>query len=122
MRDPTYLFYSDEFVATGSLFWPDYWRPANTIFNINRDSMLWELTGVDYLDMLEQESGQVMVDKGRSGRQMEVVMFYAFHQPRLIETLNVAYGDKDLYRLAWIKTKTPFSMIRHPPGNTCYIY
>ena len=36
-RDPTYLFHSKQFRRTGAIFWPDYWQPSNTVFNINSD-------------------------------------------------------------------------------------
>ena len=79
--------------------------------------MLWELTGVAFVDMMEQESGQILIDRTRSIEALDVLMFYAFHPPRLIEQLDVAYGDKDLYRLAWMRTKTDFHMISHVPGS-----
>ena len=80
--------------------------------------MLWELTGVAFVDMMEQESGQLLIDRTRSREALEVLMFYAFHQPRMIEQLDVAWGDKDLYRLAWMRTNTDFHMISHVPGST----
>ncbi len=39
--DPTYLFDSHEYVTTGALFWPDFWQPRNTIFNVHEESLLW---------------------------------------------------------------------------------
>ncbi|KAF4040354.1 putative Mannosyltransferase [Phytophthora infestans] len=57
VKDPTYLFDTPEFVETGSLFWPDFWTPANTIFNLKTQSLIWELVGTPFVDMFEQESG-----------------------------------------------------------------
>ncbi|EEY67861.1 uncharacterized protein PITG_18259 [Phytophthora infestans T30-4] len=48
VRDPTYLFTTPTFVENGAIFWPDFWHPMNTIFNINKESLLWELVGTPY--------------------------------------------------------------------------
>ncbi|ETV76145.1 hypothetical protein H257_09673 [Aphanomyces astaci] len=37
----------------------DYWKPDNTCFGIDGYSMLWDLMGIDFVDMFEQESGQL---------------------------------------------------------------
>ncbi|RLN61911.1 hypothetical protein BBJ29_010039 [Phytophthora kernoviae] len=86
VKDLTYLFTVPEFVETGAIFWPDFWHPKNTIFNINAESPIWELT----------------------------VQFLALRKPDHFERLKLLHGDKDLFRLAWLKTKTPFHMITTP--------
>ncbi|KAG7388588.1 hypothetical protein PHYBOEH_007798 [Phytophthora boehmeriae] len=116
IRDPTYLFTLPEFVDTGALFWPDFWHPKNTIFNINAESPIWELIGTPYADMFEQESGQLLIDRRRAGVAMEIVQFLALREPDHFERLKLLHGDKDLFRLAWLKTKTPFHMIKTPAG------
>ncbi|TYZ69327.1 hypothetical protein PybrP1_006449 [[Pythium] brassicae (nom. inval.)] len=35
VRDPTYLFALPEFRTEGAIFWPDFWHPDRTIFNIH---------------------------------------------------------------------------------------
>ncbi|KAJ8527408.1 hypothetical protein ON010_g14855 [Phytophthora cinnamomi] len=116
VRDPSYLFTTAEFVQTGAVFWPDFWHPVHTIFNINDDSLLWELLGMEYVDMFEQESGQLVIDKTRSSAAMRMLSLFAFHDPNLFSRYKLAHGDKDLFRLAWLKTKTPFHMVANPPG------
>jgi alpha 1,2-mannosyltransferase len=116
VRDPTFLFESPEFVKTGAVFWPDFWHPAHTIFNINEESLLWELLGMPYTDMFEQESGQLVIDKTRSSAALRMLSLFAFHDPSLFSRYKLAHGDKDLFRLAWLKTKTPFHMVANPPG------
>ena len=66
LKDPTYLFETREFTEKGAIFWPDYWQSSTSIFNINSGSMIWELTGVEFVDMFEQESGQLLIDRTRS--------------------------------------------------------
>ncbi|OWY94928.1 hypothetical protein PHMEG_00035206 [Phytophthora megakarya] len=114
VKDPTYLFTTPEFVNTGAIFWPDFWHPANTIFNINKDSLLWELVGMKYTDMFEQESGQLLIDRRRSEVALEIVQFLALRKPDHFERLKLLHGDKDLFRLAWLKTNTSFHMIQTP--------
>ncbi|KAG7388585.1 hypothetical protein PHYBOEH_007795 [Phytophthora boehmeriae] len=117
VKDPTYLFDTPEFLTTGSLFWPDFWTPQNTIFNIKQRSLIWELLQVPFVDMFEQESGQLMIDRRRTGVALHVAQFLAMREPRHLETLRLLYGDKDLFRLAWLKTSTPFHMIVTPPSS-----
>ncbi|KAG9398945.1 hypothetical protein AC1031_012267, partial [Aphanomyces cochlioides] len=53
----------------------------------------------------------------KSQDALRALMFYSFHHPRLIESLDMAWGDKDLFRFAWMKSQTPFHMIQKPPGS-----
>ncbi|KAG7381630.1 hypothetical protein PHYPSEUDO_005788 [Phytophthora pseudosyringae] len=116
VKDPTYLFDTPEFLETGTVFWPDFWTPANTIFNIKAESLIWELVGTPFVDMFEQESGQLLIDRRLVAVALYVAQFLAMREPRHLERLRLLYGDKDLFRLAWLKTNTPFHMIRTPPA------
>ncbi|KAF4028814.1 putative Mannosyltransferase [Phytophthora infestans] len=117
VRDPTFLFETKEFREHGAIFWPDFWHPEKTIFNIQRESLLWELVDLPFVDMFEQESGQILIDRRRAAVAMEVLMFFAYHRPSHFERLVLAHGDKDLFRLAWMKTHTPFYMMPFPPAS-----
>ena len=116
VRDPTFLFESEEFVRAGAVFWPDFWLPQCTIFHVVEDSLVWQLLDMPYVDMFEQESGQLLIDRRRHAAAMELVHFYAFHTPNLFEQLDLAWGDKDLFRFAWIKLNAPFFMVQKPPA------
>ncbi|KAG1697862.1 hypothetical protein DVH05_015816 [Phytophthora capsici] len=116
VRDPTYLFETPEFKRTGAVFWPDYWHPHYTIFHLHEDSLLWELLDMPYVDMFEQESGQLLIDRRKHGAPLDLVRFFTFHQPNPIEELKLLWGDKDLFRLAWIKLNVPFYMVQTPPA------
>ncbi|OQR89217.1 hypothetical protein THRCLA_09853 [Thraustotheca clavata] len=158
LRDPEYLFATPEFQDTGALFWPDFWHPKETIFNIHDDSMLWTMLNISFVDMFEQESGQLVINRAKHEQALHMLMFYAFHrispQPQpeivglntspppttpveesdfepvedlgenplpqdtnLIQALKLAWGDKDLFRFAWMKTNSSFYMIPKPPGS-----
>ncbi|KAG7381631.1 hypothetical protein PHYPSEUDO_005789 [Phytophthora pseudosyringae] len=116
VRDPSSLFDSPEFETTGAVFWPDYWHPENTIFNIHVKSMLWELLDTPFVDMFEQESGQLLIDRRRHAAPMKLAFFYMFHRPNFFNKLKVAHGDKDLFRFAWLKLEAPFHMVQTPPA------
>ena len=115
LRDPSYLFDAPEFRDTGAIFWPDFWSPHNTIFNVWNSSMVWELTGVPFVDMHEQESGQLLINRRRHARALDVLMFYATPD-NILYRYGPVYGDKDLFRLAWMRAGEPFHMIQQPPG------
>jgi alpha 1,2-mannosyltransferase len=118
LRDPTPLFYSAAFRRHGAIFWPDFWHPGNTIFNVHAQSLLWELLGMDYVDMLEQESGQVLIDRARSRAALDRLMFLATHQPNILRKLLLVWGDKDLFRLAWLSVGKSFHFNdRRLPGS-----
>ncbi|EQC35564.1 hypothetical protein SDRG_06853 [Saprolegnia diclina VS20] len=155
LRDPTYLFHLPEFTSTGAIFWPDFWHPRNTIFNLHDDSLVWPMLNLTYVDMMEQESGQLLLSRSRHEKALHMLMFYAFHRiapqpqpdtfptqplpttsveesefedyvdpeidplhtiPNMIQGLKLAWGDKDLFRFAWLKTNASFHMIATPPG------
>ncbi|RLN54050.1 hypothetical protein BBJ29_003155 [Phytophthora kernoviae] len=114
--DPSFLFKSTEFEDTGAIFWPDFWHPIRTIFNIHATSMLWELLDMPFVDMFEQESGQLLIDRRRHAAPLKLAFFYMFRRPNHFEKLKVAHGDKDLFRFAWLKLEAPFYMIQTPPA------
>ncbi|OWY95753.1 hypothetical protein PHMEG_00034164 [Phytophthora megakarya] len=116
VRDPTFLFSTREFIMNGAVFWPDFWHPRRTLFNLHARSMLWELIDTPFKDMFEQESGQLLIDRTRHAAPLELVYFYAFHRPNFFEKLELVYGDKDLFRLAWLKLEAPYHMIKAVPA------
>ena len=46
LRDPTYLFETDAYKATGSIFWKDFWAASRDEFYVRHDSLLWELLDI----------------------------------------------------------------------------
>ncbi|OWY99023.1 hypothetical protein PHMEG_00030051, partial [Phytophthora megakarya] len=105
-----------EFVDTGAVFWPDFWHPQHTLFYLGEDSLLWELLDMPFVDMFEQESGQLLIDRRRHAAPLELVRFFTFHRPNPFVQLKLVWGDKDLFRLAWLKLDVPFTMIQSPPA------
>ena len=69
------------------MFWPDYWQPNHTMFNLNKASMIWELIGLDFVDMMEQESGQLLVDRTRSRQALEAELPCDILHVQLVQSL-----------------------------------
>lgn len=117
VKDPTYLFDSPEFVANGAIFWPDFWHPSHTEFNIHKDSFVWQVFDLEFVDTFEQESGQILINRRKHQQALNVLMYYGFSLPRVPEDMRLVWGDKDLFRFAWMKVKAGFFMIPGPPGS-----
>ncbi|KAG6961801.1 hypothetical protein JG688_00008907 [Phytophthora aleatoria] len=116
VRDPSFLFEMQEFVDTGAVFWPDFWHPQHTSFYLGEDSLLWGLLDMPFVVMFEQESGQLLIDRRRHAAALELLRFFTFHRPNPFVQLKLVWGDKDLFRLAWLKLGAPFFMIQSPPA------
>jgi len=115
-RDPEYLFNTPEFREKGAIFWPDHWHPDDPfLFHMDHTSLAWELFDVPFIYMHEFEAGQVMIDRIRSKRALAFLEAYVYNA-RLIERLQVVWGDKDLFRFAFLRANTTFHMIQDPPG------
>jgi len=115
VRDPTYLFDTEEFDSSGALFWPDHWHPAHSIFDTGSGGLAWELFGIDYKYQMEQESGQLLVDKSTASNALTLMKYYV-QNFQIVEKLKAVWGDKDLFRFAYRRTRTPFSMISTLPA------
>ncbi|ETK95107.1 hypothetical protein L915_01938 [Phytophthora nicotianae] len=69
-----------------------------------------------FMDMFEQESGQLLIDRRRHAAPLELLRFFTFHRPNPFVQLKLVWGDKDLFRLAWLKLDVPFFMVQSPPA------
>ena len=100
LRDPACLFDTKEYRDTGAIFWPDFGRLAPT-------RSIWKIVDVPYRDEPEFESGQIVVDKRRCWKALQVTMhineysdFYYSH----------IHGDKETFHLAWRKINQAYAM------------
>ena len=133
--NPETLFETPEFREKGAVFWPDFWQPSNSpLFDIQPGHLIWELTGLPFVDQFEQESGQLLIDRTRCWPALHVLMFMISVPPSrnkythwqhgnkkgrrrgLIDHMDLLYGDKDLFRFAWLLSGTPFLFNPHLPG------
>jgi hypothetical protein len=98
--NPEYMFESNEFRNTGAIFWPDYGR-------LSKDRAIWTLCGVEYRDEPEFESGQIMIDKKRCWKELNLTMHLNEHSDVYYKHVH---GDKETYHMAWHMLGTEYSM------------
>ena len=100
VRDPTYLFDCPEYVATGAIFWPDYER-------LEASRKIWNLTGVEYRDEPEFETGQIVIDKRKCFAALSLTMLMNEHSDFWYHHIH---GDKETFHMAWRKLDQPYAM------------
>lgn len=104
VRDPSFLFDTREFRATGALFWPDYGR-------LSPRRKIWEFCDVAYRNEPEFESGQMVIDKARCWRPLNLAWWYNDHSEFFFRHVH---GDKETFHMAWRRVDAPYSMTAHP--------
>jgi hypothetical protein len=100
VRDPSFLFDEAPYLQTGAIFWPDYTR-------LGPERAAWAASGIEYRDEPEFESGQIVVDKRRCWKALNVAMHineYSDWWYRLV------HGDKETFHLAWRKIGQDYAM------------
>jgi alpha 1,2-mannosyltransferase len=110
LRDPTYMFDSPEYKKYGTIFWPDYWKMESQapIFDTYENNRWTEFC---------QESGQMLIDKGRCQKALEACLQISLTQIEHLQQLFPVpdnYGDKDIWMSAWNGTETSFYFIPFP--------
>ncbi len=109
LANPSYLFESEEYQQTGAIFWPDRGRTTP-------DQQIWDLTGIPYRNEPEFETGQIVLDKQRCWKELQLTLWFNEHSDFWYHHV---YGDKDTFRFAWHKFETKFSMIPHRLRDIC---
>jgi FkbM family methyltransferase len=112
-RNPEFLFESPEYARTGAIFWPDFGQ-------LGPRRMIWKLAGIRYKREPEFETGQIVVDKRRCWRALNLAFWYNDHSEFFYKYIH---GDKETFHLAWRKVNQPYAMppflIRRLPGTMC---
>ena len=72
---------------------------------------MWLASGISYRDEPEFESGQIIVDKSRCWRALNVAMHLNEHSDWWY---RVVHGDKDTFHLAWRKIGQTYAMPNKP--------
>ena len=98
-RNIEYLFDHPIYQSSGAVFWPDYWKTS-------LESPIWQLMDVPPVDMWEQESGQLLINKRKGWLALNLCVH--MNSEFYMKLLN---GDKDTFRFAWMATHTDFHFI-----------
>ena len=83
--DTSYLFDGTEYKRFGTLFWPDYWKTA-------QENPIWKIVDSGEYEMFEQESGQLLIDKERCWKELQLCSYFNLHRASYYQILH---GDKD---------------------------
>jgi alpha 1,2-mannosyltransferase len=101
VSDPTALFFTEEYLQYGAVFWPDFWKT-------DRENPIWEIIGSTAFDTKEQDSGQLLVDKEKCWKELNLCLYFNSMSEVYYEYVA---GCKDIFRIAWMALKTPWHMI-----------
>lgn len=105
--DPSILFSHSGYLEHGAMFWPDYWKTEAT-------NPIWEIIEASPSQEPEQESGQLLINKKRCWRELELTNYFNKHGKYYYRLL---YGDKDTFKISWIALNKSYHMIKIDPGS-----
>lgn len=113
LQDPTFLFETPQYKKTGAIFWPDFG-------SLEPDREIWKICHVQYRNEPEFESGQIVIDKQRCWRALQLTM----HQNEYSDFYyQHVHGDKETFHMAWRMLDQEYAMVAHPilglPGCMC---
>jgi len=102
--NPEFLFETNQYKETGAIFWPDLGR-------LQKGRLIWKLCGVHYRDEPEFESGQLLVNKEKTGKALRLALWYNEHSDFYYKHIH---GDKETFHLAFRKMEIPYAMPAQP--------
>lgn len=105
LANPAYLFEDPEYLDTGAVFWPDYWKTS-------KSNPIWKIVDNKDYEIPEQESGQLLINKAQCWRELNLCLYLNLHP----FYYKILWGDKDTFRFAWLALKRPFIMIERGVG------
>lgn len=112
--DPSFLFEEPAYRKCGAIFWPDDER-------FGPEHVIWRLSGIQYRDEPQVESGQILVNKRRSWEALVLTMRMNEHSDFWYRHI---YGDKDTFHIGWRKAGSDYAMpsrgIHHLPLVNCH--
>ena len=104
VRDPTYLFDDPYYEDYGAVFWPDGGR-------LGPERLAWKVFGnIPYRDEWEVESGQLVINKIRCWKALELGHWYMQNSNNFF--FHHVYGDKEVFHLSWRKLGMKYAMPR----------
>jgi len=111
VRNPEFLFDTVLYADTGALFWQDLPNDTSGLSYLKDNA--WDLLGLPFRDEPPFESGQLLVDKRRCWRPLQLTLHLNEHSDYYYTAF---FGDKDTFHLAWRKVEQEYSLNPHVPG------
>ena len=106
VADPTFLFEGEQYLQSGAVFWPDFWKT-------DKSNPIWKITASSDYGSFEQESGQILVDKEKSWKELQLCLHFNLS---FQDYYKILLGDKDTFKFAWLALKSSYYMIPAPTG------
>lgn len=106
IKDPTFLFKDANYIKYGCVFWSDYWDTCS-------ENQIWEILNIKPPLELEQESGQLLINKAKCWKALQNVVFLNINGNDYYKFL---YGDKDTFRLSWLLEDMKYYQVSKTPG------
>jgi hypothetical protein len=104
--NPEFLFETPQFQTTGAIFWPDYDHGKS-----EKAIAIWRSCGLRQPREPEFETGQIVVDKERCWRALNLCMWFNDNSDFYYQYLH---GDKETFHLAFRKLKRAYSLVQKP--------
>jgi hypothetical protein len=102
--NPNCLFATPQFRETGAIFWPDYGQFEKT-------KVIWDCFGLPRPKGPEFESGQIVVDKRRCWKALNLSLWFNCNSDFFYQYLH---GDKETFHLAFRLLNQSFSLVDTP--------
>jgi hypothetical protein len=100
LRNLEFLWQSSHFAENGALFWPD-----NRHHKMIAGASIWPLTGLDFRDDTEFETGIFLMNKTACWRELSLAQWMNANSPFWYQHVM---GDKDTFYLAWRKLRRSY--------------
>jgi len=104
VADPTRLFDAPEYQNTGAVFWPGP-------MPLPEHNPMWALCRVPYRKEPEFETGQMLINKARCWKPLQLTMHMNEHSDFYYK---LVHGDKDTFHFAWHMVGQEFTMVSRP--------
>lgn len=101
LRNFTFLFDTQEFKDTNSIFWPDL------VTHVKEDNKIWKLTNLSYRPVNEIEAGQICIDRDKCWNEICLTNWMNNYSHFYYKYI---YGDKDTFTYSWNKLNTKYTM------------
>lgn len=101
--NPEFLFETAQFRETGAIFWPDYFYKPN-----KKATAIWRSCGLRRPSEPEFETGQIVVDKKRCWRVLQLSMWFNENSDFYYRHIH---GDKETFHLAFRKLCQPYALV-----------
>lgn len=72
LSNPEQLFAESQYLQKGAIFWPDYWKT-------HEDNPIWKIIDKEYRYENEQESGQILVNKEKCWKELNLCVYFNEH-------------------------------------------